>query len=330
MGMYCAVLLLAGCVSIPVTHFTVEQNGYICSVNGECLCENAELPDRYIDVAATEQGLDPERIVLLNWNSHKETGQQWLQQLEHLLSGADLLTLQEGVLTAELRDLLSNDFGDSWIFANAFTQSGAHTGVLTASRVQPDFFCSFRVAEPVLVVPKTTLISRYPVAGATELLLLVNMHMVNFSVATRAYREQLTKAFNLIRQHRGPLIITGDFNSWSDERQRILQQFADALGADTVQFPADNRTTFFGHVVDHVFYRGLEPIESVALSETVSDHNPMRVSFRVTREVFAWSRAHEKIELSTAMFTAHDRSVSAACRRLCFHAGRDRPSAELY
>ena len=266
----------------------MEQDGYICSVNGECLCANAVLPDRYIDAAAQGQGLDPQRIVLLNWNSHKETGLQWLEELQRMISGVDLLTLQEGVLTSELRDLLSTGYGGSWILANAFTQSDVHTGVLTASKIQYDFFCSFRVAEPIIVVPKTVLISRYPIAGTTQTLLLANMHMVNFSFATNAYREQLRNAFDLISQHQGPLLIAGDFNSWSDERQIIIQHFADALAAEAVQFPKDGRTTFFGHTLDYIFYRGLEPIESVVLPVTISDHNPMRVTFRVVDDMFAW------------------------------------------
>ncbi len=285
----CLVLLLfSGCVSIPASHFTVEQDGYICSVNGECLCENAVLPDRYIDAAAQVEGLDPERIVLLNWNSHKETGLQWLQELQRMITGADLLTLQEGVLTSELRDLLSDEYGGGWTLASAFTKSDVHTGVLTASRVQPDFFCSFRVAEPIIVVPKTVLISRYPIAGTTQTLLLANMHMVNFSFATSAYREQLRIAFDLINQHQGPLLIAGDFNSWSDERDIIIQHFSDALGAEAVQFSVDGRTTFFGHVLDHIFYRGLEPVESTVETEPLSDHNPMLVTFRLAGDMFAW------------------------------------------
>jgi endonuclease/exonuclease/phosphatase (EEP) superfamily protein YafD len=292
--MCCAVLLLfSGCVSIPASHFTVEQDGYICSVNGECLCENAVLPDRYIDAAAQVEGLDPERIVLLNWNSHKETGLQWLQELQRMITGVDLLTLQEGVLTSELRDLLSDEYDGGWILANAFTKSDVHTGVLTASKVQHDFFCSFRVAEPIIVVPKTVLISRYPIAGTTQTLLLVNMHMVNFSFATDAYREQLRNAFDLINQHQGPLLISGDFNSWSDERDIIIQHFANALGAEAVQFPVDGRTTFLGHVLDHIFYRGLEPVESTVETEPLSDHNPMLVTFRLAGDMFAWSKADE-------------------------------------
>ncbi len=288
-----ALFLSPGCVSIPASHFTVEQDGSTCSISAECLCENSVLPNSYLDAATRGNGLDPERIILLNWNSHKETGPRWLQELQGLINGVDLLTLQEGALTSELRDQLSGDYAGGWTLASAFTQSGIHTGVLTASMVKPDFFCSFRVAEPIIVVPKTVLITRYPIAGATQSLLLVNLHLVNFSFATSAYREQLRKVFDLISQHQGPLLIAGDFNSWSDGRQTIIRHFADALGADSVEFSVDRRTTFFGHVLDHIFYRGLEPVEAVALPMTTSDHNPMRVTFRLAGDRFAWSTSGE-------------------------------------
>ncbi len=283
---YVTVLLLfAGCVTIPASHYTVEQDGSTCSISGDCLCEDSELPESFLVTIMQEDGLDPERITLLNWNSHKEIGPLWLQDLQAMIRGVDLLALQEGALTYELRDLLSNQYGGSWTLASAFTKSGIHTGVLTASLVKPDFFCSFRVAEPIVVVPKTGLITRYPIFGTNKTLLLVNMHMVNFSLATRAYREQLSNAFSLIDQHQGPLLITGDFNSWSAGRLALIQHFADGLGARAVIFSEDNRTAFFGHVLDHVFYRGLELVEAEVEAVTTSDHNPMRVTFRLTDEL---------------------------------------------
>jgi len=282
-----ALCFFSGCVSISGSHFTVEQDGSTCSINADCLCENSKLPESYLVAVTQENGLDPEQITLLNWNSHKETGPQWLQELQALLNGVDLLALQEGALTDELRDLLSNDYAGGWTLANAFTQSDIHTGVLTASLVKPDFLCSYRVAEPIIVVPKTVLITRYPIVGTNKTLLLVNMHMVNFSFATTAYREQLKNAFFLINQHQGPLLIAGDFNSWSDGRMAIIQHFADGLATEAVQFAEDNRTTFLGHVLDHIFYRGLEPVEAAALPVTISDHNPMRVTFRLVGDRFA-------------------------------------------
>ncbi len=284
-----ALLLSTGCVSIPDTHFTVEQSGSICSTNGECLCENSVLPHGFLDMADRTEGLDPEQITLLNWNSHKETSNQWLEELRNLIPGVDLLTLQEAAMGNDLRDLLDDEYSGGWILASAFTQSDLHTGVLTAARVRPDFFCSYRIAEPIIVVPKTVLITRYPIANSKQFLLLANLHMVNFSLATKAYREQLSKAFELIRQHQGPLLIAGDFNSWSNGRQTMMEYFANALGTDDVQLDQDNRTTFRGHVLDHIFYRGLELLDANSKLGTVSDHNPIRAAFRVADNPFMMS-----------------------------------------
>ena len=283
-----SLLLVSGCVSISASHFTVAENGLTCSIKADCQCATSTLPESYLDTVTDHAGLDPERITLLNWNVHKETGAQWQKTLRLLLPGVDLLTLQEAALTDELRDILGRTVAGSWILASAFTQSGNHTGVLTASRIKPDFFCSFRVAEPVIIVPKTVLITRYPIVGTNKTLLLVNLHMVNFSLATTAYRAQLHNAFSLINKHQGPLLIAGDFNSWSDGRMEIIQHFADGLGAESVDFSEDNRVTFFGHPLDHIFYRGLEQVEAVVSPVQVSDHNPMLVSFRLAGEPVAW------------------------------------------
>jgi endonuclease/exonuclease/phosphatase (EEP) superfamily protein YafD len=286
------LLLPVGCARVPTHHYTVEDNGQTCSVNTRCLCEDSSLTESYLPLPA-DNGLDPERIVLLNWNVHKETSGQWRAQLERLINGVDLLTLQEGTLSRALRDTLRDGFSWGWILANAFTLSGLSTGVVTASQVRPDFFCSSRLAEPVILLPKTVLITRYPVTGTRKTLLLVNMHMVNFSLATTSYRKQLANIFSLINTHRGPMIISGDFNSWSDERMAIVQQFAGALGAKETVFTVDDRTTFFGHTLDHVFYRGLEQVNDAVFPVQVSDHNPMRVTFRLPADRFAWSTSDE-------------------------------------
>lgn len=288
-----ALLLLSGCISIPTTHYTMEQIGSICATNTECLCEDSVLPGNFLDVTSRADGLNPEQITLLNWNSHKETGQPWLRELQRLIQDVDLLTLQEGAMGDGLRNLLEENYGGNWTLASAFTQSDIHTGVLTASRIAPDFACSYRIEEPIIVVPKTVLITRYPIAGTNQSLLLVNLHLVNFSLITETYRKQLAKALDLIRQHQGPLLIAGDFNSWSNGRQVIMQNFADELHTDAVRFSPDQRITFRGQPLDHVFYRGLELIQAESRQVTVSDHNPMRITFRVTDPFPIWSSSNE-------------------------------------
>jgi endonuclease/exonuclease/phosphatase (EEP) superfamily protein YafD len=277
----CLFLATGGCVSIPANHYTVARNGLTCSVNDNCRCAGRTLPDTSLFDPLPARGLDPEQIVLLNWNAYKQTTESWLHRLGAMLRDVDLLTLQEAVATEKLRDFLSREAAMDWILANAFSRSGTGTGVLTASRTRPDFYCSSRTAEPIIVVPKTLLITRYPVAGRSERLLLVNMHLVNFSLSTSAYRQQLKEAAGLIRQHHGPLIIAGDFNTWSRQRLEILRDFAAAAGAMPVSFVPDHRIRIFGHRLDFIFSRGLEVVEATTTREPLSDHNPMRVVFRL-------------------------------------------------
>jgi len=167
------------------------------------------------------------------------------------------------------------------VFDRAFTYYDIYTGVLTASKVKPDFLCSFRIFEPLSGIPKTVLITRYPLSGSDESLLLANIHMINFSLDISAYRAQLEKIAKVLSQHKGPLIISGDFNSWSIERMGILTDFMQKLGVKAVAFDTDNRVTYMGLKIDHIFYRQLVPVESFSEKVTTSDHNPMLVTFRV-------------------------------------------------
>jgi endonuclease/exonuclease/phosphatase (EEP) superfamily protein YafD len=105
--------------------------------------------------------------------------------------------------------------------------------------------------------------------------------MINFSLGLADYRAQLEKIVEVLSQHRGPLIISGDFNSWNTDRRRILADITQELGAKEVVFDTDHRTTFMGQRLDHIFYRKLVPLEALTEKVTTSDHNPMLVTFRL-------------------------------------------------
>ncbi len=106
--------------------------------------------------------------------------------------------------------------------------------------------------------------------------------MINFTFDLVGYRAQLEKAVEVISQHRGPLIISGDFNSWNKMRQKLVVDTMQELGAKEVVFDTDQRTTFMGQRVDHIFYRKLVPLEAFTEKVTTSDHNPMLVTFRLS------------------------------------------------
>jgi len=276
-------LLLAGCVSIPDRHSTLGKYNESGDINTECLRQESLLP---FNGAATQQvnELNSRSFKVLNWNSYKGSSKRWQEDFERLSRHSDLVLLQEGYLTSDLQDLL-NKKQYNWDIAKAFTYKDIYTGVLTGSRVKPDFLCSFRVPEPLSGIPKTVLVTRYPLSGTDESLLVANIHMVNFSLEISAYRTQLKKMAEVVSQHRGPLIISGDFNSWSVERLRILTDITQELGASAVVFETDHRVTFMGHQVDHIFYRKLVPLEAFTDKVITSDHNPMLITFRLADDV---------------------------------------------
>jgi endonuclease/exonuclease/phosphatase (EEP) superfamily protein YafD len=284
---YCGVviwLLLVGCVKIPEHNSTVGKYSELHNINTECSQEKNILPTSASAIPQQGDELNSQGFILLNWNSHKGNDKGWLKDLERLSEQSDLLVLQEGYLTDDLQDTL-NKKKFNWDIAQAFTYNDIYTGVLTASRVKPDYLCSFRTFEPLSGIPKTVLITRYPLSGTQESLLLANIHMINVSFDISAYREQLEKIVEVLSQHLGPLIISGDFNSWSTKRMKVLNDVIQKLGVEAVVFATDNRTMFMGQRVDHIYYRQLETFETFSEKVTTSDHNPMLVSFRLENDV---------------------------------------------
>ena len=286
-NLFCIIvigLLLGGCVSIPAHHSTVGTYNELHDLNTECVLGENILSTT---ASATPQQIDElnsQGFILLNWNSHKGSNKGWLDDLERLSEQSDLVVLQEGYLTDDLKELF-NQKKYNWDIAKAFTYNDIHTGVLTVSSVKPDFLCSFRDIDPLIGIPKTVLITHYSLSDTDESLLLANIHMINFSLDISAYRTQLKKIEAILSQHKGPLIISGDFNSWSTGRMGILSDVAQQLGLEPVTFETDHRTTFMGERVDHIFYRQLAPLESFTEKVTTSDHNPMLVTFRLADDV---------------------------------------------
>ena len=276
-------LLLAGCVSIPDIHATAGHYNKSGGINAECSTTDPillrNIPPATLQVAA----LNSQGFRVLNWNSYKGNDSKWQEEFERLSRLSDLVVLQEGYLSDDLQDLL-NKKQYNWDIAKAFTYKDIYTGVLTASKVKPDFLCSFRVREPFIGVPKTVLITRYPLSGTDEYLVIANIHMINFSFDLQDYRAQLEKAVEVISQHQGPLIISGDFNSWNKTRRKLLADTMKELGAKEVVFNTDHRATFIGQRVDHIFYRKLVPLEALTERVKTSDHNPMLVTFRLAND----------------------------------------------
>jgi endonuclease/exonuclease/phosphatase (EEP) superfamily protein YafD len=226
------------------------------------------------------RGLNPERISVLNWNIYKGQRENWAEDFKRYSYKHDVILIQEAYLRNELKSILQ-DAHQHWVLNAAFDYEDSVTGVMTASIVKPLSLCGQHATEPLIRFPKTSLVSYYPIAGMKENLLVANIHGINFTLGVDAYQEQLDNLYKLMKQHSGPIVFAGDFNTWSVERMQIVRAIADSLSLESLDYTNHNRTSMFGNALDHVFYRGLEPVEHDTWQVTSSDHNPTRVSFRV-------------------------------------------------
>jgi endonuclease/exonuclease/phosphatase (EEP) superfamily protein YafD len=225
--------------------------------------------------------IDSSSIKILNWNIKKGEEIGWALDLERLSAGKTLVLLQEAALSMQLSvHVQKTPFAT---FSPGYIKKGDITGVVTFSEVQSLQHCRLGAVEPWLGTPKSTNVTRYALSNSEEDLMVVNIHAVNFSFGLMSYRDQLNAITELLSDHPGPAIVSGDFNTWRPGRQEALMNAMKNLGLQAVGFADDLRKTTFGMPLDHVFTRGLIIDEAVVFEVTSSDHNPMAVSFSLSQ-----------------------------------------------
>ncbi len=222
----------------------------------------------------------PLPFTLLNWNIYKQQKKRWQQKLQEWTASADLLTLQEVKYSPELNNF--SEVNNLFYFQNyAFKYKGFVYGVNTQSKNQARFVCGTRYNEPWIMVPKTGLASSYAITNNPDLLLLINLHGVNFTLTSTPLAEQIQPYLDLIKTHQGPVIFSGDFNTWSDARLVSIEERLIKSGFNEALFNKDQRVTTFGHALDHIYFRGLKVIKAESLATEASDHSPQLVTFDI-------------------------------------------------
>ena len=273
------ILILSGCFYAPTGHLIVSQRGDINTINTIISCDINPLTDQPPG-SAIEQvaGLNSKGFSLMNWNMLKGRKTGWKKDFRRFSAISDLIIIQEARLSDDLWEALQKN-RLNWDLATSFEFKKEKIGVLTASIIEPDYQCTFQNEEPLIQVPKNILITRYPLSGTDQKLLVANVHLINFTLSSSKYRAQLLQMEKILSKHQGPLIISGDFNSWNSERLAIVDTITKRLRLKPVHFDENYRISIFGHNVDHIYYRGLEPFKAVVSVVTSSDHNPMLVTF---------------------------------------------------
>ena len=273
-----ALLFVVACVSIPKENLLISRRGNSSRTYAAAPCDLAKPISMLSTSHESGAVLNPSGFRLMVWNMQKGANEGWQADFKSLMDSSDVLVIQEAYLTLELQNLFKAR-GFDWDMVPAFELNGIPAGVLTASKVKPDFLCTLKTEEPLLKIPKTTLVTRYSIFGTDQTLLVVNLHLVNFTPGLSGFQNQLTRIDSMVSKHAGPMILAGDFNTWSEERLGIVGKFIQGLGLKPVVFGKDNRRKFFGRFVDYIYYRNLESVDAWAVPVTSSDHNPMVVDF---------------------------------------------------
>lgn len=223
-------------------------------------------------------GLDLESLRLLSWNIKKGSLRNSQQDLHRYARDMDLVLIQEAEESMESQ--MQRQQAGFWSFAPGFQSSLGLTGVATYSRVAPTARCNLTAYEPWLGTPKATSITRYPLKGRSESLVVVNIHMINFTLGWEAFTQQLATVVDLLKSHRGPIIFSGDFNTWNDGRQLVVTEMMAQLKLQPVVFAKDVRSRVLGAPLDHVYVSGLSVEQADTYAVKSSDHNPIVVSLR--------------------------------------------------
>ena len=234
------------------------------------------------------QALDAERLGIVSWNVKKGAHAHWRRDLAALAADKDLVLIQEAAVGPALLEALEPTA--HWAFAPGYRAAGRATGVMTLSTRAPLAQCNLRAVEPWLRTPKATSVTEFGLSGTEATLVVANIHAVNFSLGLAEFRRQLDELRLALSGHAGPIILSGDFNTWRGARLELLGQLTDELGLDAIDFDEDHRTLVFGLPLDHLFVRGLAVRSATTQPVRTSDHNPLAAEFTLVHDVLTADR----------------------------------------
>ncbi|MFH0256286.1 endonuclease/exonuclease/phosphatase family protein [Vibrio rumoiensis] len=259
--------------------FTIPNQPQLISIDkqssqSDWYCHQSEHQTSAIDING--------RLNVLVWNIHKQADPDWQGALERFSDNRQLILLQEASLTEPFKQWVNQQsWGASYV--NAFKVFGTSSGVVNLAAQLPNRACAYTSVEPWIQLPKSALYARYSLSNGQDLV-VINVHAINFTIGTVEFTQQVERLKEAVDKHQGPLLIAGDFNTWSEARLKELRQIMQALQMKEVEFKPDHRRLFINDLAfDHVFYRDLNLKMAISPVTTASDHNPMLVSFELIK-----------------------------------------------
>lgn len=248
--------------------------GYVVSAPANAQVDQCS--SAFGQIQITEGDALRDELEILSWNIQKASNVGWAEDLASFSADIDLAFIQEAAVQARIPQVLSASLHQA--FAQGYTTDSMETGVMTLSASSPSGECQLTAWEPWLGTPKATSITEYRILGREDRLLTINLHAVNFTFGVENLQGQLEALSDVLSNHQGPVILAGDLNTWSDQRNSLVEGFMEYHGLGAVAFEPDLRTTTFGYALDHIYVRGMQATYAEVFPVSSSDHNPLRVS----------------------------------------------------
>lgn len=220
----------------------------------------------------------PEPLMLLVWNVQKFADPSALAWLEE--RSAQIIMTQESIASVQ-RDFAENLNATDTFSPGYRTFDNETSGVGIVTTLETLMSCAWQHEEPWLLTPKATLVSA--LRTANQILLAVNLHAINFSLGTQELQEQLDAISNVIDQYTGPIVVAGDFNTWSKARTEILQRFIQRHELIATDFDPDYRVRPFSYPLDHILTKNLEVLTAQSEHSELSDHTPLMMTIRTSQ-----------------------------------------------
>lgn len=210
---------------------------------------------------------------------------KWKEEFDRYTQGRDLILIQEAYGSDRFLNTISSFKGFRWDMGVSFLykrQDNAPTGTMIGSYVEPSFTLVKHSPdnEPVISTPKALTFVKYPLEQRQEELLVISVHAINFTT-TSAFKRHIDVAVKEIKNHHGPVLFAGDFNTWNKARTNYLFKICEMLGLKSVTFKNGHKRMKFGkYFLDHSFVRGVEITKAEVLGESQgSDHKPLLIDF---------------------------------------------------
>ena len=247
-------------------------------------------------------------LKIVCWNIAKNKNHNWYSDFYdiHKRYKPHLFIFQEAKMEIKLEKLFkSRKMGWRFLPNIMHHKKQFLSGVLTASSLFPVEVNIHKSnsREPVIQSPKATLMTTYEIANSDEKLLIINIHGINF-VSLRHFRNQIHEIVEYGMHHHGPIIFSGDFNTWTKNRVLFLEKILNRkLNLIPIFFERKHKRKIknfiFSPPLDHIFYSYKKMKLAKNSAEVLrhyksSDHKPIFAEFRLCCQQYSFEKVVSK------------------------------------